>query len=99
MTSWYKNKRATTVLPDGDGYFTCIYHQTKVVRWNTDEIVLNSGGYQTATTKTRMNQVAQEYNLNFSVFQKDCVWYVKQPDGSTVKFKDRMKLVREVALS
>lgn len=42
-------------------------HQTCVVTVTPDEIVLNTGGWYTATTRTRMNQVSNEWRLGYSV--------------------------------
>lgn len=83
--------RATTVT-DRDGVKTVIYHNTDVVIWdqNTGEVTLNSGGWMTNTTKTRMNQAANEYGLGFGVYQQKFDWYVDLPDGTTVDFKDGM---------
>lgn len=92
--AWYSTKRATTVIDDGEGFTACIYHQTKVVRWSEDSVILNSGGYQSATTKTRMNEVSREYGLGYHVFQKDHVWFVQLPSGETVEFTDGMTITR-----
>lgn len=93
---WYSTKRATTVT-EIDGMQACIYHQTAVVRWDDDKIVLNTGGYYTATTKSRMNQVSHEYDLDFSVYQEKGEWFVRPP-GCTwedvVPFEDGMILDR-----
>lgn len=55
------------------------YHKTAVVVDNkaTGEIVLNSDGWRTATTKTAMNQASAQDSLGFQVFQDKGVWYVK----------------------
>lgn len=92
--AWYSSKRATTVFDDGEGFMACVYHQTKVVRWSRDTVVLNSNGFQTATTKTRMNEVSQEYGLGYHVFQKDHEWYVELPSGKVVDFNDGMRIER-----
>ena len=52
--------------------------------WN---ITLNSGGYRTATTKRRMNEVSEEYDLGFKVYQKNFDWYIDIMQG-TLKFID-----------
>ena len=52
-----------------------LYHGTAVTQFNNKEILLNTGGYFTATTKKRMNQASQEFNLGYYVFQKNYVWY------------------------
>jgi hypothetical protein len=52
------------------------YHDTDVVSFNRDGILLNHGGYKTATTKRRMNQVSEAFNLGFKVYQKNFEWFV-----------------------
>ena len=52
------------------------YHSTDVVRFSPNWIVLDSGGYRTYTTKKRMNQTSQVYNLGYTVFQKNYDWFV-----------------------
>lgn len=100
--AWYSSKRATTVIADGE-HTACIYHQTKVVRWNDNEIILDAGGYFTTTTKTRMNEVSEHYGLGFSVFQKDGNWFVRLPShtskvgttpGPVIGFHNGMKILR-----
>ncbi|GAG49119.1 unnamed protein product [marine sediment metagenome] len=72
-------RTATTVRPE-DGY-TCVrYHYTDVVRFNDDEIILDTGGWFTQTTKTRMNQTANQYGLGFRVYQEDGGWFVMWND-------------------
>lgn len=92
--AWYSNKRATTVFHEPEtGDDVCLYRQTPVVRWNdaTGVITLSSGGYRTATTKRRMNEVSEHYGLRFRVFQTDHKWYVTLPSGRTYGFVDGMK--------
>lgn len=43
------------------------YHQTDVVRFNTREIILNTGGWNTRTTVTRMNQASNQFGLGYNV--------------------------------
>jgi hypothetical protein len=71
------------------------YHSTVIVEAVPGKgFRLNSGGYRTSTTKTRMNQASNEYGLGFSVFQKAGKWYVDLPfsdgKGKTVPFVDGM---------
>lgn len=69
------------------------YHNTDVVRFNESEITLKTNGWNTATTKARMNQASNEYNLGFSVSQRKNEWYVMTPDGE-IPFKDGMTIKR-----
>tara|TARA_R110002020_G_scaffold466118_1_gene688312 strand:+ start:295 stop:600 length:306 start_codon:yes stop_codon:yes gene_type:complete len=68
-----------------------IYHNTAVVTFNNDEITLNTDGYKTATTKTRMNQASNQFNLGFRVFQKAFEWFVEY-GGKVVPFEWRSKV-------
>ena len=69
-----------------------IYHKTAVVkRYFDGRIKLNSGGWQTNTTKTAMNQASNNFNLGFGVFQKEYQWFVTWK-GETLPFNDNMIL-------
>ena len=66
------------------------FHNTAVVQVVNDRyVVLNSGGWLTPTTKRRMNQASEVYRLNYIVFQKGWVWYVKTP-STTAEFVDNI---------
>ena len=69
------------------GKYTYVwYHNTDVVQFDSLYITLNTGGWKTATTKLRMNQASNQFNLGFSVYQKDFQWFVVIPQGETVEF-------------
>jgi hypothetical protein len=86
---------ATNVFVDEQGYTNIIYHNTIVVKFNEKEIILNSGGFRTATTKTRMNQASNQFRLGFDVYQKDFEWYVFfAPGQMALPFEDKMSLPR-----
>ena len=69
-----------------------VYHKTAVVSFNNHTILLKTGGYKTRTTKLRMNQASQVFNLGFEVFQKDFIWYVKF-NGVTKEFEDNTMVI------
>lgn len=58
---------ATTVSNNGYGQTVCTYHQTAVVTWDDSTIELDTGGYNTVTTRRRMNQVSNVYNLGYQI--------------------------------
>ena len=74
-----------------DGITRIVYHNTAVVKFNNDEIILNSDGWNTVTTKTRMNQASSQFDLGFSVYQKDFEWFVEY-HNKTFDYYDGMKL-------
>jgi hypothetical protein len=69
------------------------YHGTTVVSWDEESFTLNSGGWRTATTKTRMNQAARQFDLPYRVYQQKGEWYVDS-NGKTFGFQDGMVLPR-----
>lgn len=86
--------RATTILASPNGGFTNItYHQTVVVSFSDSAVILRSGGYRTATTKTRMNQASNQFGLGYSVYQEKGDWYVRLVDR-TLPFEDGMVISR-----
>jgi len=60
-----------------DSTISVKYHSTEVVRVEGNQVTLKTGGWFTATTKKRMNQASQEFNLGFTVFQSKGEWFVE----------------------
>ena len=81
-------KHKTKVYKEG-GYTRIKYHFTDVVTFNDSVINLDTGGWESVTTKARMNQAGQQYNLNFSVYQRNYKWFVDFK-GETIEFKNGM---------
>ena len=69
-------RTATTVHTTEEGQTQVIYHSTAVVNFTDKRIILNHGGWMSATTKTRMNQASVQYRLGYHVYQSDFDWYV-----------------------
>ena len=69
-------KTATTISNSVTGDTVITYHKTAVVKFNGHVIRLNSDGWRTVTTKTRMNQASNQYGLGFYVRQSKGIWYV-----------------------
>ena len=84
----------TSVFTDSEGFTNVVYHSTPVVKFSEskDKIILNSGGYRTNTTKTRINQASNQFRLGFTVFQKKFDWFIKNAIGETLPFSDNMIL-------
>ena len=82
-------KHATKVTKDGQTS-TVRYHYTDVVKvdWDTGIITLNTGGWETSTTKLRMNQASSEWGLGYHVYQHKHDWFVTH-DGNTFNYTDK----------
>ena len=63
------------------------YWNTKVVSFTEDTISLNNGGFLTNTTKTRMNQASNQFDLGYRVYQKNFDWFVEH-NGKTHEFTE-----------
>lgn len=61
---------ATTVSRGTDGVTRVTYHNTVIVSFSDTEIVLNTGGWDTATTRRKMQQAANQFSLPYRVFRK-----------------------------
>ena|SRR5258708_23178576 len=77
MAQMHKVSGVATVIGFDRGLNYVQYHQTRVVEWNDLDIILNTDGWRTPTTKTRMNQAANQFGLNFCVMQRDRKWFVE----------------------
>ena len=49
------------------------------------ELSLFDGGWQSVTTKSRLNALCDEFATGFSVFQKNWNWFVSDFQSKTVK--------------
>lgn len=63
------------------------YHGTIIIRRVSNGYRLSSGGWQTSTTKQRLNALMP---AGYSIFQKDYRWFITLQDGETVPFEDGM---------
>lgn len=72
----------TYAFIETDGTVAIELHGTKVVRFLTNGLIqLNTGGWQTSTTKDRINKFT-----NAGVYQKNHEWFLR--DGTP--FEDKM---------
>ena len=67
-------------------------HQIAAVDHNLKAVKLSSCGYETRTTKSRLNAILDEVKYGCKVFQKNFDWFVKYND-EVASFWDGMILV------
>lgn len=94
MAQQHEIGKHATSIQTIDGQTHVRYHSTNVVSFDAKNITLNTGGYYTHTTKTRMNQAASQFNLGYRVFQRDYEWYVMYKDQCKRFESERIRLVR-----
>jgi hypothetical protein len=85
--------KGNTTISTAYGITSVVFHETPIVMFTNKYIQLDSGGWQTNTTKVRMNQASNQFDLGFYVYQEDYTWYVNFK-GETFEFSDGMNLFR-----
>ena len=81
------SKNNTTISRNDRGLVVVTLHQTPVVTidYLGGCITFNNGGYVTATTATRINQVCNEYGLAFGVSRKQGIMYLHNRKLGTIE--------------
>ena len=80
-------KRNTWLVRWDEDRIDVVFHGTAIVKAFSDgSYILDSGGWQTSTTKGRINEYAPVY-----IYQKKHVWYISW-QGQDIEFVDGMKL-------
>ena len=67
-------------------------HQIATFYHNLKAVKLSSCGYETVTTKSRLNAILEEVKWGCKVFQKNWNWFVSY-QGQTASFWDGMILL------
>ena len=72
---------------------TVVLHRTAIAVYdhNTQALKLNTGGWQTVNTKSRLIAILQELIAGARVFQRDFNWFLSY-NNSTHDFNDGMIL-------
>ena len=60
------------------------YHHTNVVQFNGSTVTLDHGGWLTHTTRRRMNQASEQFNLGFRIRQKNYDWFITTKSGTVL---------------
>jgi hypothetical protein len=88
---------STRVWKDSEGNTHVTYHSTEVVSFNDRWITLRTGGHQTVTTKKRMNEASQVFDLGYGVWSERGDWYIHYMDTKTEFLGSTMSIPRQIA--
>ena len=73
----------TEVVSSQDGLSTVYLHGNKIAEIGDDYMTIFDGGWQSNTTKSRLNALCTEFCVSGEgVFQKDFAWYVRKFVGA-----------------
>ena len=89
---WSKKNWAgsnTTVITEDD-ISTVMLHGNHIATYyhDTKELTLFDGGWQSNTTKSRLNALCAEFAMGFGVFQKNWEWFVSDFSDNKKDFAD-----------
>jgi hypothetical protein len=69
----------TSVITDANNVSEVYLHGNKIAEIDDDSMTIFDGGYQSATTKARLNALCDEFCIDGEgVFQKDFKWFVRK---------------------
>ena len=74
---------------------TVVLHRTAIAVWdhNNEAVKLNTGGYTTNTTKSRLNAILDQVMYGARVYQKNFDWFLSY-NNQTYDFIDGMILTQ-----
>jgi hypothetical protein len=80
--NWQSGNTAVYFDPE-TGVSIVRLHGNKIAEVSDNDMTIFDGGYQSNTTKSRLNALCQEFCITGEgVFQKDFAWYVRQCVGA-----------------
>ena len=87
--AWSKSNTLTTFSSDLKECFVYL-HGNHIATYNytLKELELYDGGWQSNTTKSRLNALCNEFATGFGVFQKNWDWFVSDFQNTVVDFTD-----------
>ena len=88
--AWSDGNTCTTY--DQKGNCEVYLHGNHIATVGKGFMAIFDGGYQSNTTKSRLNALLQEFRPHTRVFQKDWDWFVSYNDQTTL-FRDGMILL------
>ena len=77
----------TTVITE-DNVSAVMLHGNHIATYyhNTKELALFDGGWQSNTTKSRLNALCNEFATGFGVFQKNWEWFISDFSNNKKEF-------------
>ena len=82
----------TAVVANDDGTVEVYLLNRRIAELGDNFVTLFDGGYQSATTKARLNAILSENGIgNECVFQRDYQWFISY-DGKVEPFRSGMSI-------
>ena len=90
----WSNSNTFVTYNESTNCSTVVLHRTAIAVYdhNTNALKLNTGGWYSVTTKSRLNAILQGLMFGASVYQKNFDWFLNY-NNQTHDFNDGMILV------
>ena len=84
--AWSQGNTCTTF--DQEGRTLVYLHGNLIAAISKDSITIYDGGWQTVTTKSRLNAILDEVIPGTRVIQRDFNWYIVHQNGEVLPFRE-----------
>ena len=88
--SSFSSANTSVVIDDNNAAYVYL-HGNHIATIDNDNVTLFDGGWQSNTTKSRLNAISQEFAYGVGVFQKQWEWFVCN-QNKTVDFTNGMQI-------
>ena len=82
--NWSGGNTTVMIDPKNADQATVLLHGNRIAQVCSEFVAIFDGGWQTVTTKSRLNALLAEFRPKVRVFQKDFVWFIKHGNNNFV---------------
>ena len=75
--NWSGGNTTVMIDPENADQATVYLHGNRSAQVCSEFVAIFDGGWQSVTTKSRLNALCQEFRPQAGVFQKDWTWYIR----------------------
>ena len=82
--NWSGGNTTVMIDPVNADQATVFLHGNRIAQICSEFVAIFDGGWQTVTTKSRLNALLAEFRPKVRVFQKDFVWFIRHGNNNFV---------------
>ena len=82
--NWSGGNTTVMIDPENADQATVYLHGNRIAQVCSEFVAIFDGGWQSNTTKSRLNALLSEFRPQARVFQKDFVWFIRHGDANFV---------------
>ena len=75
--NWSGGNTTVMIDPENADQATVYLHGNRIAQVCSEFVAIFDGGWQSNTTKSRLNALIQEFSFKGGIFQKNFNWYVQ----------------------